>query len=367
MTSKIRIGIIGVGLIGKAHLRRYQQIPDVEIVALADIDVPEGQRVAETFNIPKVYTNGYTMLKNEHLDAVDICLHNNLHMAGTLAALRAGCHVYCEKPMAGTYVDALTMLNTARELDLHLSIQIANLFAPETKAAKALIDAGRLGKIYHARSAGHRRRGRPFVDGYGRKEFVDKSIAAGGAFFDMGVYHIATILYLLGNPKVERITGKTYQETAIDPRRREMSNYSVEELGMGFARLENNIGFDIIEAWAIHLDNLGSSYVVGSEGGVKLDPFGFFRNDGDLALDATGDLDQFSYRLHNVHDQGDVYDSPQHHWIAALQGWVDLLPTAEIALNTMLVSEGIYLSEKLGREVTADEVRELSTSAAIDI
>ena len=191
--------------------------------------------------------------------------------------------------------------------------------------------------------------------------------AAGGALFDMGVYHIGQILYLLDNPKVLRITGKTYQETPIDPRRLEISNYDVEELGMGFVRLENNIALDIIEAWAIHLDGFEGSYIVGSQGGVKLEPFGYYFNVGDLAINGTGDLGQFDYRLHNVHEIGDVYDSSQHHWIAALQGRVELLPTAAVALNTMLISEGIFLSERLDREVTADEVLAMSQSTAVKL
>jgi hypothetical protein len=88
---------------------------------------------------------------------------------------------------------------------------------------------------------------------------------------------------------------------------------------------------------------------------------------GDLAIDGTADLGQFNYRLHNVHEVGDVYDSSQHHWIAALQGRVALLPTAAVALNTMLISEGIFLSEKLDREVTADEVLEMSKSTAVKL
>ena len=68
-----------------------------------------------------------------------------------------------------------------------------------------------------------------------------------------------------------------------------------------------------------------------------------------------------------VDEIGDVYDSPQHHWVAALQGRVDLIPMDEIALNTMLISEGIYLSDRLGREVTAEEVREMSVSTAITL
>ncbi|MCD6284996.1 MAG: Gfo/Idh/MocA family oxidoreductase [Anaerolineae bacterium] len=367
MADKIRIGIIGVGQIGKHHLRNYRSIDGAEVVALADIDELEGARVAEEFKIPNVYNNGYKMLERDDLDAVDICLHNNLHMAGAVAALRAGNNVYCEKPMAGTYTDAETMYKVAEETGKLLSIQLGTLYSKETKAAKYLIDGGHLGKVYHARSAGFRRRGRPYVDGYGSFNFVRKEVSAGGAFYDMGVYHIARMLYLLDNPDVLRITGKTYQETPIDPRRFEISGYSVEELGMGFVRLANNIAFDVIESWAIHLDGLGGSYVVGSEGGVRIDPFGFYHNIGDIALDSTADLGQFDYRMHNVHEIGDVYDSSQHHWIAANQGRVELLPTAKIALNTMLISEGIYLSEKLGREVTADEVREMSQSTAVDI
>lgn len=367
MGEKIRIGMIGVGQIGKSHLRRYKEVPGAEIVALADIDEAEGQRVAEEFAIPNVYTSFREMLKRDDIQAVDVCLHNNYHMPATVAALEAGKHVYCEKPMAGTYVDAETMLRTAQETGKFLSIQLSTLFSRETKAAKYLIDRGLLGRIYHARSTGFRRRGRPYVDGYGTPSFVRKDISAGGAFYDMGVYHIANMLYLLGNPEVLRVSGKTYQETAIDPRRLEISGYNVEELGMGFVRLANNMALDIIEAWAIHLDGFSGPYVVGSEGGIRLEPFGFFHNVGDLSLSATADLGQFEYRLHNVHEMGDVYDSPQHHWIAALQGRIPLLPTAEVALNTMLISEAIYRSEQLGREVTADEVREMSKSTAARI
>jgi predicted dehydrogenase len=367
MADKIRIGMIGVGQIGKSHLRRYQDIEGAEIIALADIDETEGQRVSETFDIPNVYTDFHKMLERDDIQAVDVCLHNNLHMPATVAALEAGKHVYCEKPMAGTYTDAETMYKTAQGTGQKLAIQLGTLYRAETRAAKYLIDEGYLGKIYHARSTGFRRLGRPFVDGYGAPNFVRKEVSAGGAFYDMGVYHIANILYLLGNPEVRRITGKTYQETPIDPRRYEISGYNVEELGMGFVRLADNIAFDIIEAWAIHLDGFGGSYVVGSDGGVRLDPFGFYHNIGDLPVDASMDLDRFEYRLHNVREIGDIYDSAQHHWIAALQGRVGLLPTAEIALNTMLISEGIYLSEKLDREVTADEVREASKSTAVKI
>jgi len=365
--DKVRIGVIGVGQIGKAHLRNYQKIDGAQVVAIADIDRAEAARVSEAFDIPSVYAGFRELLARDDVQAVDVCLHNNLHMPVTVAALEAGKHVYCEKPMAGAYRDAERMWRVAQETGNKLSIQLNTLYSRETKAAKALIDDGRLGHVYHARSAGFRRRGRPFVDGYGSPNFVRKQIAAGGALYDMGVYHIARMLYLLGNPDVERISGQTYQEIAMDEARRASSGYGVEELGLGFVRLQDGITLDVVEAWAIHLDGLGGSYVVGSEAGVRLDPFGFFHNIGHLSLDATVNLDAFDYRLHNVQGDGDVYDSAQHHWVAALQGRVTLLPTAELALKTMLISEGIYLSSRLGREVTAKEVREASVSTAVEL
>ncbi len=365
--ENIRVGIIGVGQIGKAHLNNYQKIPGIEVVAIAEMDRAEADRVGELYKIQNVYYSAQEMLKRDDILAVDVCLHNTLHRPATVAALHAGKHVYCEKPMAGAYIDALAMFEAARSTGKMLSIQLNTLFAKETKAAKAIIDEGLLGHIYHARSAGFRRRGRPYVDGYGTSRFVQKEIASGGALYDMGVYHIAAMLYLIGNPRLERVTGKVYQETDMDPERRAKSNYSVEELGVGFARFEGGMTLDLIESWAIHQESLGSSMIAGSKAGLRLEPFGFYRSIGDLDMNATADLSGFDWRLHSLRSNPDAYDSAQQHWAAALQGRVPLLPTAELALNTMLISEGIYLSDRLGREVTADEVCQFSVSTVKEL
>jgi predicted dehydrogenase len=358
----IRIGMIGTGQRGQQHLESYQGIPGAEIVAVADINEAVAQRVAAQFKIADVYSDYHALLQRDDIDAVDICMHNNLHRPAAVAAMEAGKDVYCEKPMAGSYADAKIMYDTAQALGRKLSIQLFTLFRPETRAARLLIDAGQLGELYHARSTGFRRRGRPYVDGYGTATFVQKRHSAGGALYDMGVYHIAGLLYLLGNPSVARITGKTYQKTPMEPELEKSSGYDVEELGLGFVHFTNDVTLDIIEAWAVHLDGMEGSSILGTLGGVRLEPFGFFHNHGDLEINSTVDLEQIPYRWKNVHQGGDVYDSAGHHWVAALQGRVELLPTAELALNTLLISEGIYLSEQLGREVTAEEVRESSVS-----
>ncbi|MDX1933706.1 MAG: Gfo/Idh/MocA family oxidoreductase [Capsulimonadales bacterium] len=367
---KVRIGVIGCGQIAQQHFTTYKDIPDAEIVACADINPEAADKSAAKFDIPNVYYNAHDMLRRDDLDAIDVCLHNNLHISGTLAALESGRHVYCEKPMAGTYRDAVTMRDRAKELGLKLHIQLGQLYSAETRAAKELIDAGQLGEVYHARSTGHRRRGRPYVDGYGRPDFVQKERSGGGALYDMGVYHISQILYLLGNPTVERVSGTTYQKIPIDPKRLELSGANVEELGMGFVRCAGDLTIDIIEAWAIHLDKFEGSYVVGSEGGVRLSPFGFFRSFGDLNVNGGGDMETFSYlkrKLRSADGDTDEYSNSQRLWVAALQGKAELLPTAEIALTTMLISEGIYLSAQERREMTTEEIVARSVSKALPL
>ncbi|HET9589869.1 MAG TPA: Gfo/Idh/MocA family oxidoreductase, partial [Anaerolineales bacterium] len=127
----IRIGLIGAGQRGQHHLENYRHIPGAEIVALADINEALTQRVAAEFKIPDVYTDYRDLLRRDDLEAVDICLHNNLHRPVAVAAMEAGKHVYCEKPMAGSYADARIMYDTAQALGRKLAIQLYTLFSPE--------------------------------------------------------------------------------------------------------------------------------------------------------------------------------------------------------------------------------------------
>ncbi len=362
-----RIGIIGAGQIAKKHLDAYEKIERVDVVALCDIDEQELQRVAERYTIPHRYTEFRKLLERDDIQAVDVCLHNNLHAPATIEAFKAGKDVYCEKPIAGTYSDGKVMVEAAESSGRKLHIQISTLYERETLASKEIIDQGKLGRLYYARSTGYRRRGRPFVDGYGTANFVKREIAAGGALHDMGIYHIAQVLYLLGMPAVERISGKIYQETEMDQERRKSSGYNVEELGLGFVRLEGGVTLDLIEAWAIQLDRFNSSSIAGSKGGLRLKPLGFYSTFCDLDMESSFDLARMDFRWHQLRENFDAYDSSHHHWIAVQQGRVELLPTARLALDTMLIQEGIYLSDRLGREVTAEEVKEHSTSTSVKL
>jgi len=260
------------------------------------------------------------------------------------------------------------MVRAARKCRRRLSIQLASLFSPETKAARRVLDEGLLGRPYYARSVGFRRRGRCFVDGYGSAQFVQRPVAAGGAMYDMGVYHIAQILHLLGNPAPKTVTGSTYQEIDMYEDRRKRSGFSVEEFAAGYVRLAGGITLIIEESWAIQLGSLGRPCIAGDRGGLTFDPLTLHTTAADIEMDAAVQAQAADARWHSVRDGYDAYDSPQHHWVASLRGSLrNPIDTAALALNTMLISEGIYLSQRLGREVAAAEVARRSRSTALKV
>lgn len=353
----IRIGMIGMGMIAKVHLENYRKIPGVEIVAAADINPNALETLCDAYQIQSRYTDYREMLKRDDLDAVDVCLHNALHAEAAIAAMAAGKHVYCEKPLASTYQEGVAMLEAANAYRRMLHVQLMFVFSPETRYARKLIDEGYLGHIYYARSAGYRRRGRPYVDGPYSANFVQKQRSGGGAIQDMSIYRMAQMLYLMGLPEPTRISGKLFQEKAMDETRRRESGFDVEELGLGFIRFDNGAVLDLVESWAINMDDLGGDFLAGSKGGLRIRPqFKLMTTMGDMEMTSYPDMEEAEQRIHAVDPLAWAYDHPQNHWIAALRGEVPLLNSAEIALRCLLIQQGIYLSDALEREVSAEEI-----------
>jgi predicted dehydrogenase len=356
--EKVKVGIIGCGVIARrAHGPEYKKLGDkVEIVAACDIVKEKLDSYCDLHDIPKRYSKISDMLDDDEIQAVDVCLHNNMHAPTAIEAMRRGKDVYSEKPMAGSYADALAMLEASKKYGRKLHVQLNMLYSAGSFVAKRLIDSGDLGKIYHMRSTGFRRRGRPYVDGYGEKEFVSSKVAGGGALLDMGVYHISQLLYLTGNKKPVRVVGNTYQEIDMDPKRREISGYDVEELITGMIDFGGGMTMDLIESWAMNLDTLEGSCIIGSKGGVRLNPFSYHYTKHDVVFNATIDETDLDFRSSTVYPENMFLRSSQGHWAAALRGECELLPTAEIALGTQLIQESLYASHRLQRQVTADEV-----------
>lgn len=367
--KKVRVGIIGCGVIARSsHGPRYKEISDrVEIVAACDIIKEKLDSYCDQFDIKKRYSTIAEMLDDDEIDAVDVCLHNNMHAPTAIEAMRRGKDVYSEKPMAGSYTDAISMIEASKKYGRKLHVQLNKLYTSGSFVAKRLIDNGDLGNIYHMRSTGFRRRNRPYVDGYGEKEFVNSKVSGGGALLDMGVYHISQLLYLTGNQRPDRVVGHTYQQIDIDPKRKELSGYDVEELIVGMIDFGSGLSMDLIESWALNLDKLEGSSITGSSGGLRLEPFSYHYTKHDVVFNATIDETDLDFRSKTVYPEQMFYRSSQGHWAAALRGECPLLPTAEIALNTQLIQDSLYLSAKLGRQVTTDEVIAASKSKNTEV
>ena len=369
--KEINLALIGTGVIAHSHMQRYSEIEGANVIAACDLNEAKLNKFCDKWNIPNRYVDYRELIKRDDVVAVDVALHNNLHGPMSVAVMAAGKHCYCEKPMAGSYVDAVAMKEAAAHYGVKLHIQLARIYGGQAICAKRIIGAGRLGKIYHARSYGYRRRGRPFVDGYAEKEFVSSHWAGHGALYDMGVYHISQLLYLLGTPKVERVSGSVYKELAMDTKRRMESGYDVEELGVGFIKFEGGLTMDMIESWAIHGAEFPSSSIYGSEGGIQLgsdfgrDSLKFFSEIEGYPAETNLDIKAEQYRRLQLDPSLRVYEGSQDHWVGVLRGECEQIDTPHIALQTMLVSEGIFLSGQLGREVTADEIPSLCKSTAI--
>lgn len=201
--EKLRVGVIGCGSIAQhRHIPEYLANQNVELVAVCDINGDRVKEVAEQYDVA-VYTNYEELLSSGTVDAVSVCTPNYLHAPISIAALNAGLHVLCEKPMATSKQEAEAMIAAAEESGKKLMIAHNQRFVPSHQRARQLIASGEIGKIYSFRTAfGH---GGPegwSVDGKD-SWFFDKDKAFVGAMGDLGVHKTDLLRYVLGEEITE--------------------------------------------------------------------------------------------------------------------------------------------------------------------
>jgi len=351
MAKQIRAGVIGAGMIGKAHLHNYSEMPEVEVVGLADLREDEAQRVAAQHGIPQVVTDYRKLLARDDIDTIDVCLPNNLHCPVTCDALNAGKHVYCEKPMAMTGREARKMLAAAQRNKRLLAIQLGTLFSAGARGAKRLIEEGALGRVFYAKASYYRRRGRCYVDGYATPPFVQKAQAGGGTMADMGVYHMGLVVWLLGNPRPLTVSASTFQEVPMDAKRRKESGYDVEETAMGFVRFAGNITAYFEESWAMHAEGGDGIRVFGSHGGVKLEPLTLYTDVAGIEVDAVVKAGDFEGRRSMIDPNFQGFRSPQHNFVWAVLGRVPLVGSAQVLTTVAEITEAMYKSGESGKEI----------------
>lgn len=196
--SKIRVAVIGCGSIAKhRHLIEYHNNPYVEIVAVCDINEARVKETAATYGA-KAYTSYEALLESENIDAVSVCLPNYLHAPVSIAALNAGAHVLCEKPMATSHEEAEQMIEAAKRNNRKLMIGHNQRFVSSHQKARKLIEQGEVGKIYSFRTSfGHGGPESWSADG-ADSWFFQKDQAFIGAMGDLGVHKADLLRYLLG-------------------------------------------------------------------------------------------------------------------------------------------------------------------------
>ena len=270
---KIRVGFVGAGGIAQAkHVRGHLSVPNVEITACCDIDEGRAKAFAERNGIDHVFTDYDKMMEMDELDAVSVSTPNAFHADPTIAALKAGKHVICEKPLAGNAKDGARMVTAAEESGLVLQIGLQARFNRHNWTLRKRIEQGLLGDVYYGRTMALRRRGIP-----GAPTFVTKAISGGGPLIDIGVHSFDVMLYLVGYPDPVEAFGATYQKFADDPtiytgkwKKWNPAHFDVEDLAVGQVKFANGMTITVETSWSAHLEDVGKSFILGDRAGASL-------------------------------------------------------------------------------------------------
>ncbi|MBD1380733.1 Gfo/Idh/MocA family protein [Metabacillus arenae] len=201
--KKLKIGVIGCGSIAQhRHLPEYKANPSVEITAVCDINEERAKEVAKEFKA-KAYTNFEKLISSGEVEAVSVCTPNYLHAPISIAALNAGLHVLCEKPMATSKEEADAMIEAAQNSGKTLMIGHNQRFVESHLKAKQMIEEGAIGKVYSFRTSfGHKGPEGWSVDGKD-SWFFNKDKAFIGAMGDLGVHKTDLIRHILGEEITE--------------------------------------------------------------------------------------------------------------------------------------------------------------------
>ena len=150
--STYRIGCVGAGFVAEAyHLPVQQRLDRFSTVAICDLNTELAEKQAEAFGIPATYSDLDEMIRQESLDVISVCVPPTLHLPVTRAAAEAGVNVICEKPMAATPEDVAEMVDIVDNTGIKFMIAENFWWYPDLVDAKARIDAGEIGDLFHVR------------------------------------------------------------------------------------------------------------------------------------------------------------------------------------------------------------------------
>jgi len=260
--ARIKVGIIGCGSIAKhRHIPEHAMNENVEIVAFCDVIAARAHAFADQYNA-KAYVDYTELLENEEIDAVSVCTPNSLHAPVSIAALKAGKHVLCEKPMATSSEEAEAMIAAANENGKKLMIGHNQRFVASHAKARSIIESGTLGKIYSFRTAfGHGGPEQWSADGE-HSWFFDKERAFIGAMGDLGVHKTDLLRFLIGEEFVE---AAAFVETSAK------ANSTVDDNAVCILKSESGIIGTLAASWSYNGGEDNSTVFYAQNGIMRLE------------------------------------------------------------------------------------------------
>ncbi len=349
MAQTVRIGIIGSGGIAGAHAQRYKQLPDVEIVAVADVIPGKAAEFIARWDLTgaKAFDDHRQLLELD-LDGVSVCTPNVAHHRTSVDALAAGKHVLTEKPMAVTLEQAIEMAQAAKKANRILTVGFQPRYDPNMRLIKSLVRSGELGKVYYVETGGGRRRGIP------GGTFIRKDLAGAGAMADIGCYSLDLALDALNYPKPLSVSAYTGDYLGRSPKYfRESDRFEVEDFGVALIRLEGGAVLNFKISWAMHMDTLGATMFLGDEGGLKVTSPGGVWDGGVASISLFRDLmgqqteTIIPVRRHNT----DLFLEKVRDFVVAIREGKPAPIPGDLIVRNQAIIDGVLRSAACGKEV----------------
>ncbi len=357
--AKIKYGFIGCG--GIANMKHFpfmaKHSDEVELAAFCDLIPERAQKAAEQYGCPgaKVYTNYRALLADESIEAVSVLTPNVSHCEITVAALQAGKHVLCEKPMAATYADAKRMMDAAQTSGKLLTIGYQYRHWNEHQLMKRYCESGMLGEIYYAEATALRRRGVPT-----HGVFLDKGAQGGGPLIDCGTHSLDLTLWMMDNYEPESVTGVSFEKLGrlLEPQEQgngrgswDNRHYEVEDSAFGFVRMKNGALINLRASWAINrIETKSLVSLCGTRGGLD--------SEDGVRFNHICCSEQAVTTSHvaapNRQDFIDACGKEADCWLRALRGEAELYVKPEQALTVTRILDAVYESSRSGKTIYFD-------------
>jgi predicted dehydrogenase len=351
--KKLRIGIVGTGGIAHAHMDHYVKFEDVEIVGACDLVPGKARKFLDRYGLTKAeaFDNVKDLIKNVKMDGASVCTYNTTHAECAIALLEAKVHVLCEKPMSFTLQESADMVKAAKKAKKILTIGFQPRWDYMRRRTDEIIQSGVLGKIYYVQSGGGRRRGIP------GGTFVSKQNAGYGCLGDIGCYSIDECLHAIGYPRPLSVSAIATNHFGTNPKYwPDPNNFEVDDFSVALVRMESDVTFVFKQSWAMHMDTLGDTLWLGTEGGLKVTKPADEKSQVMYYTDVNG-MHTDAVVLPSVNWFNNS-EKPGDMWRGKMRSFLDAIinkspapvPGEEIIYN-QAICDGIYRSAMLGREV----------------